>query len=115
MGRKGALPRRQVADPAGTALRLSPLRASGFQGPTILVIDDGQWLDGSSAALVEHLLSITTELPLLICVLGRSGEMAMERLGRAGASLPPPASFIERVLQPLTVEESGRDARRVAG
>ena len=35
--------------------------------PLVLVLDDIQWLDGSSAELLEHLLPLTAQVPLLVC------------------------------------------------
>lgn len=74
----------------------------------VLVIDDVHWLDGSSAALVEHLLPIAASGPLLIIALGRSQEMRVRQLHELGAAALPPDGFLELALQPLTVSESQR-------
>ena len=76
--------------------------------PVVLVIDDVHWLDGSSAALVEHLLPIAASGRLLIVALGRSQEMRVRRLHELGAAALPHDAFLEVALQPLTVSESQR-------
>ncbi len=35
--------------------------------PLVLVLEDIQWLDSSSAELLEHLLPLTAQVPLLVC------------------------------------------------
>ncbi len=37
------------------------------QNPLILVIDDLHWIDASSFSLLEHLLPLTAEVPIVIC------------------------------------------------
>lgn len=76
--------------------------------PVVLVIDDVHWLDGSSAALIEHLLPIAANGPLLIVALGRSQETRVRRLHELGAAALPHDGFLELALQPLTVSESQR-------
>ena len=39
--------------------------------PLVLVFEDLHWLDASSAALLEHLLPLIDELPLLVCCVAR--------------------------------------------
>ena len=39
--------------------------------PLVVIFEDVHWLDGSSAALLEHLLPLTAEVPLLICCVAR--------------------------------------------
>ncbi len=75
-------------------------------GPVVLVIDDAHWLDGSSAALLDHLLSVAAELPLLICTLGRDGEAPVLHLRETGASVLQGEAFTEIALQPLSIGES---------
>ena len=38
-----------------------------LEEPLVLVLDDIQWLDGSSSELLEHLLPLTSQVPLLVC------------------------------------------------
>jgi class 3 adenylate cyclase/tetratricopeptide (TPR) repeat protein len=49
----------------------SLLRALAPDRPVALSLDDLHWADGSSAALVEHLLGLTSEISLLLVVAGR--------------------------------------------
>jgi tetratricopeptide (TPR) repeat protein len=49
--------------------------------PVVVVFEDVHWLDGSSAALLEHLLPLTAEVPLLVCCVARPEvESAITRL-----------------------------------
>ena len=51
------------------------------QGPVALVIEDLHWIDESSTELIEHLLPLVREVPLLIvCVSRPDGEGPLERL-----------------------------------
>ena len=74
--------------------------------PVVLVIDDVHWLDGSSAALIEHLLPIAASSPLLIVALGRSQETRVRRLHELGATMLPPEAFADLALRPLLISES---------
>ena len=51
------------------------------EGPVALVIEDLHWIDESSTELIEHLLPLVREVPLLIvCVSRPDGEGPLERL-----------------------------------
>ncbi len=51
------------------------------QCPLLLVFEDWQWADASSAALLEHLLPLVERVPLLVCLLSRpSPSIAGSRL-----------------------------------
>ena len=39
--------------------------------PQVVVFEDVHWMDASSAALLEHLLPLIDELPLLFCCVSR--------------------------------------------
>ena len=41
------------------------------QRPLVLIFEDAQWMDQSSALLLEHLMPLVRETPLLLCVVGR--------------------------------------------
>ena len=57
------------------------------EGPVALVIEDLHWIDESSTELIEHLLPLVREVPLLIvCVSRPDGEGPLERLRRFGAA-----------------------------
>ena len=50
--------------------------------PTVVVVEDVHWLDGSSASLLEHLLPLTREAPLLFCLISRPETEADTALAR---------------------------------
>jgi class 3 adenylate cyclase/tetratricopeptide (TPR) repeat protein len=74
--------------------------------PLVVVFEDVHWLDGSSAALLEHLLPLTEKVPLLLCCVARPETNtplgALQALGRE--------SYAERLteiaLWPLSADES---------
>lgn len=84
-------------------------------GTVVLVIDDAHWLDGSSLALVEHLLPVAASRPLLMVVLGRSQEAAMSRLAELGATSLPDGALLPLALGPLSIADSGRLVGAVLG
>ena len=43
-------------------------------GPVVVALDDVHWLDGSSVALLQHLLPVTAEAPLLIVLAARPDQ-----------------------------------------
>ena len=62
----------------GEAMRHQLFRASRLyfdrlarERPTVLALDDFQWADHASEALVEHLLPLVHAVPLLVCWLAR--------------------------------------------
>jgi len=73
----------------------------------VIVIDDLHWIDRSSAALVEHLLSLAIDAPILFCITSRPESELLDRLKAAAQNLPP-GRFIELGLAPLSVQESQR-------
>ena len=76
------------------------------KGPVVLVIEDLHWIDESSTELIEHLLPLVREVPLLVvCVSRPDGEGPLERLRRFGEGADP-ESLTEIALSPLTREES---------
>ena len=77
------------------------------QGPVALVIEDLHWIDESSTELIEHLLPLVHEVPLLIvCVSRPDGEGPLERL-RSLARRAHPEVLTEIALAPLSHEQSG--------
>ncbi len=76
--------------------------------PTVVVVEDVHWLDGSSASLLEHLLPLTREAPLLFCLISRpqtEADTALARLQELARE-----QYADRVteiaLRPLSPEES---------
>ena len=77
------------------------------EGPVVLVIEDLHWIDESSTELIEHLLPLVREVPLLVvCVSRPDGEGPLERLRGFGEGADPEI-LTEIALSPLTREESG--------
>lgn len=113
------------------------LRRSARRRPTIVVVEDVQWLDGESHAVLDGLLDRPDGVPLLIVATLRPGperawieharcrtldvapltDRAAESLLRAlwpqeGANLPPRAALIEHAGgTPLFLEELARAMR----
>lgn len=75
--------------------------------PLVLIFEDWHWADGSSAALLEHLLPLTETEPLGIYVSSRSdeSESAMGRL-RERAERDHPKRLLTVRLAPLPVAQS---------
>jgi class 3 adenylate cyclase/tetratricopeptide (TPR) repeat protein len=75
----------------------------------VLVLDDIQWLDGSSAELLEHLLPLTAQVPLLVCWKARFDPegLAEQLAGRTRARFAD--AYTEIRLSPL----AARDAREL--
>jgi class 3 adenylate cyclase/tetratricopeptide (TPR) repeat protein len=87
--------------------------------PTILVFEDVQWLDASSEEMIEHLLPLTTQVPLLLIVTAREDAGALGRLRAAAhgkgtdialASLP--AADSDRLLEVLAGDRTMGASRR---
>ncbi|HEV2249222.1 MAG TPA: adenylate/guanylate cyclase domain-containing protein [Candidatus Limnocylindria bacterium] len=79
------------------------------QHPLVLVFEDWHWADGSSAALLEHLLPLIETEPLGICVASRPGEPtgAIAQL-RQRAERDHGARLVEVPLAPLAPADSER-------
>ena len=85
------------------------------KGPVVLVIEDLHWIDESSTELLEHLLPLVREVPLLVvCVSRPDGEGPLERLRGFGDGADPEI-LTEIALSPLTREESEELLQRLAG
>ena len=50
------------------------MRRAAQSGPIVLMIEDAHWFDPSSAELLERLLPLIADLPLLVLANSRSGE-----------------------------------------
>jgi class 3 adenylate cyclase/tetratricopeptide (TPR) repeat protein len=79
------------------------------QRPLVLIFEDWHWADGSSAALLEHLLPLIDTLPLGICVASRPGEAtsAIAQL-RQRAERDHAGRLVEVPLAPLAPADSER-------
>ncbi len=73
--------------------------------PLVLVFEDVHWLDDSSVELLEHLLPLTTEVPVLFCLVGRpepdSPMLRLQHLARETYA----DRYEELLLAPLSTEE----------
>lgn len=76
--------------------------------PLVLIFEDLHWADQSSALLLEHLLPLTKEVPLLIWGVGRpeAGSPALN-LRRVGIQNYP-EYYQEIILYPLSPKESAQ-------
>ena len=74
--------------------------------PAVVVLEDVHWMDASSAALLEHLLPLVDEAPLLVCCVSRpeldSPLTRLQELARADYS----DRSTEIALQALSAAES---------
>ncbi|MFO0577421.1 MAG: AAA family ATPase [Polyangia bacterium] len=129
-------PRRGQAQVASALARL--LRAECQSQPVLLLIDDGQWLDGATVRLIEHLLGALADSPLFVLVTARPellerfpglwrqravqeirlrglSRRATERLVAATLALPASSPTVLRIVEqsagsPLLIEELIRAA-----
>ncbi len=76
--------------------------------PTVLVFEDLHWVDESSAALLEHLLSLVERVPILFCGLGRPDPGTPAARLRTIAVTEHPGRYVEIMLKPLSQTESLR-------
>ena len=82
--------------------------------PTVVVFEDVHWLDGSSAALLEHLLPLTLREPILFFLVSRpEADSALTRLRELVRS-EYADHLIEIALRPLSCEESATLVRNLA-
>jgi class 3 adenylate cyclase len=81
------------------------VRARAAGKPLILFWEDLHWCDPSSLRVLEMLLPITTEVPLLLLLAYRPGEDLVQQLQRDRAACTEKYRAIE--LSPLTREQSG--------
>ncbi len=81
--------------------------------PLVLVFEDWHWADGSSIALLEHLLPLVNTEPVGICVTGRTGEPGTAALRLREAALSYSNRLVDLRLAPLRPEETGRLAEEL--
>ena len=81
-------------------------RSRAAEGPVVLALDDLQWADASSTAVLTHLFSLSESAPLLfLCAMRRDRRSHGWRL-RDAAEHDFPHRFDEAALYPLTDGES---------
>ena len=77
-------------------------------GPTVLVVDDLQWLDSSSAALLHYLVrgSLAMRPAMALIVATRPGPEAAPRIEALERLFSDRGDLVVRELEPLTEAES---------
>lgn len=81
----------------------------------VLCFDDLQWLDDDSAALINYVLRLQREAPLLLAFAARRGELADNPAAQGIVqSLRREGVLQERRLGPLTADETSRLVAAVA-
>ena len=74
--------------------------------PLVLVFEDLHWVDRSSAELLEHLLPLVERVPLLICIVSRSGSETPAMHLREVSAREHASCYTEVRLAPLSQAES---------
>jgi class 3 adenylate cyclase/tetratricopeptide (TPR) repeat protein len=72
----------ELRSEAARSLVLELLRARASAAPVCLLLDDCQWLDAPSAALLEHVARSIARLPVLVVVVARPGTELLASLAR---------------------------------
>lgn len=105
------LDRERVAD--GLARVLSRPAREG--PPLLLLLDDLQWIDEASIALLHLLLARVGEAPLLVVAAARSGELAPRgAASRLLATLERERGLLRLPLAPLSLEEAAALVRAIS-
>ena len=81
--------------------------------PTVVVFEDLHWMDGSSAALLEHLLPLTREGRLLFCLVSRLETESALRPLQALIHDEYPERLTEISLEPLSAQQTTTLARNL--
>jgi class 3 adenylate cyclase/tetratricopeptide (TPR) repeat protein len=79
----------------------SLLEGRARDGPVVVALDDVNWLDGSSVALLQHLVAATAETGLLLVLAGRPDEGGPLAALRATAAVGASDRTSELTLEPL--------------
>ena len=77
-----------------------------LEQPLVLVFEDLHWVDQSSAALLEYILPLVREHPLLICGVSRPDNLAPAARVREVALRDLAERYMEVALRPLSPEAS---------
>ncbi len=81
--------------------------------PLVLVFEDIHWMDRSSNALLEHLLTLVESVPVLFCGIGRTGLGYPAIRLRRVATRDHSARYLDIRLQPLSHAESDQLVRNL--
>jgi len=76
------------------------------EGPVVLAVHDIQWADHCTLELVEGLLNLLDDLPLMIAATSRLAPDANDRRLRERAQLEHPDRLVELTLGPLSEAEA---------
>jgi predicted ATPase len=74
--------------------------------PVVLVFEDMQWMDESSTKLLEHLLPLTRQVPLLIIGTSRPNRDRPSVILKEMATKDDRGAYTEIILQPLSQNDS---------
>ncbi len=80
--------------------------AVGSQGPLVLVVEDLQWVDAASAALLGELLQVVDRAPLMLLCTFRPERRSLAWEFKVAAERDYPHRYHEVRLAPLSVEET---------
>lgn len=83
--------------------------------PLVLLLEDWHWADASSAELADHLLPLTTAVPLLVLFPTRPDPATAVERARRFAAGEPGARLAEVQLEPLPLDASGQLVDRLLG
>ncbi len=83
------------------------------QKPLVLIFEDLHWMDRSSALLLEHLMPLVRETPLLLCGVARPDSDSPETFLRNIAIQNYADCYKEILLAPLSPAESAQLARNL--
>ncbi len=81
--------------------------------PLVLVFEDLHWIDHSSSELLEHLLPLTRNVPILFCGLSRPDPASPAARLRETAGREFADRYTELLLQPLSPEHSAELVRNL--
>ncbi|MBA2718403.1 MAG: AAA family ATPase [Chloroflexi bacterium] len=94
--------------PEGLRVFEAAFATLAMAGPIVLVVDDLQWLDVSSAALVHYLArgALASDLPVGLIVATRPGPEAAPRVEAIERLFSDRGELVVRELEPLTEADS---------
>jgi class 3 adenylate cyclase/tetratricopeptide (TPR) repeat protein len=90
------------------------IRGLAREGPVVVAAHDVHWADHCTLELVERLLDLIDDLPLMIAVTSRPAPDAMDRRLRERARREQPDRVVELKLGPLSEDEADELLSRIA-